>query len=60
MANPKLWVVHAPVEIADKVETDSLAAIGWSQMGDLGNLDARQKMKDKYYSVYPDDSEPKI
>lgn len=60
MANPKLWVVHAPVEIADKVETDSLAAIGWSQMGDLGNLDARQKMKNKYHSVYPDDSEPKI
>lgn len=60
MANPKLWVVHAPVAIADKVETDSLAAIGWSQMGDLSSLDTRQKMKDAYHSVYSDDSEPKM
>jgi len=60
MASPKLWVVHAPVEIADKIEIDSLTAIGWSQMGDLSSLDTRQKMKNKYHSVYPDDSEPKI
>jgi len=60
MANPKVWVVHAPVEIADKVEADCMVAIGWFQMGDLSNFDTREKMKSSYHSVYPDDSEPKI
>jgi len=60
MASLKLWVVRAPVEIADTVETESLVAIGWFQIGDLSDLDTRQKMKDKYHSVYPDDSDPKI
>ena len=60
MANPKVWVVHAPVAIADKVATDFLAAVGWSQIGNLSNLDTREKMKNAYHSVYPDDSEPKI
>jgi len=60
MANPKVWVVHTPVQIADKVEADSIVAIGWSQMGNLSNYDTREKMKNAYHVAYPDDSEPKI
>jgi restriction system protein len=60
MANPKVWVVHAPVEIADRIEADSIVAIGWFQMGNLSNLDTRDKMKGAYHAAYPDDSEPNI
>lgn len=60
MANPKVWVVHTPVQIADKVEADSIVAIGWSEMGNLSSFNTRDKMKSAYHEAYADDSEPKI
>lgn len=60
MANPKAWIVRAPIEIASKIEVNSVAAIGWFEVGNLSSLDTKVKMKGAYHSAYPDNSEAKI
>ena len=60
MANPKAWIVRVPIEIADKIETNSVVAISWFEAGNLSNLDTKGKIKSAYRSAYPGNSESKI
>ena len=60
MDGPSVWVVHAPLEIADKVESESAVAIGWHEMGQLKKSSNRESIKNKYREVYTDASEPQV
>ena len=55
-----VWVVHAPVEISYKVESESAVAIGWHEMGKLNEFANREDIKNKYREVYTDSSEPQV
>lgn len=60
MAATQVWVVHSPVEIAEKVEKKSVVAIGWHQMGKLDIYKDRDELKNRYRSVFTDASEPHV
>lgn len=60
MGGPSVWVVHAPVGIADKVESESAVAIGWHEMGKLNEFTNRADIKKKYREIYTDSSEPQV
>lgn len=60
MSGPSVWVVHAPIKIADKVESESAVAIGWYEMGKLNKFTNREDIKEKYREIYTDASEPQV
>lgn len=60
MDGPRVWVVHAPIEIADKVESDSAVAIGWHAMGKFNELTNRENIKKRFREIYTDASEPQV
>jgi restriction system protein len=63
MTKPKhAWMVRAGDnnELADLVEDKHAVAIGWSEMGDLSELETREQFKGCYQEVYPDQSSPRV
>ena len=52
MTDAHVWVVRAPVEIADTVKKASVVAIGWREMGDLAAVRTREEIGSKVQSVY--------
>lgn len=53
MPSSRIWVVHAPYEIAEAVEQRSMVAIGWTAMGELSQFSSRETMKAKFREAYP-------
>jgi len=53
-----VWVVRAgrDSEIIEEVENRGVVAIGWTEMGDLSDLQARADFKARYEDAYPDDT----
>ena len=55
-----VWVVKAGEgsEIVNRVESASVVAIGWAEMGDCSDLQSREDFKEAYRRAYPDDTNP--
>lgn len=60
MAQKQIWVVHAPIEIANIVEQSENVAIGWHEIGNLSNFNTREELKDKYRTTFTDASDPAV
>ena len=49
----RIWGIHTQDD--NLFLKNDVIAIGWSDMGDLGNIDAnRDAFKEKYTQIYPD------
>jgi len=57
MSKTRAWMVRAgnENEIIDVFLNNSVVAIGWSEMGDIGNLEDREEVKEKYEEKNPED-----
>jgi restriction system protein len=47
-------------ELADLVEEKDAVAVGWTKMGDVSSLKAREQFKERYREVYPDHSPNRV
>lgn len=63
MPRPKhAWMVRAGTqnELADQIEEQQAVAIGWSELGDLSNLQTREEFKQRYRETFPEASPPTV
>ena len=57
----KMWMVRAgrAAYLVDEFIEKDCVAIGWNELGDLAEIDGKEKIKELYRSVYPGKSRGK-